>query len=51
MKKTKEIEEMIRKSEERRRVYDFLSSRNSRVRMDKLSSSRVSSARNDRKNP
>ena len=48
--KSQEIAEMIRKSEEKHRLYDVLLSRNSRIREDKLQTSRLSSARSE-KNP
>lgn len=48
--KSQEIAEMLRKSEEKHRLYDVLLSRNSRIREDKLQTSRLSSARSE-KNP
>ena len=48
--KSQEIAEMIRKSEEKHRLYDVLLSRNSRIREDKLQTSRLSSSRSE-KNP
>lgn len=48
--KSQDIAEMLRKSEEKHRLYDVLLSRNSRIREDKLQTSRISSARSE-KNP
>ena len=48
--KSQEIAEMLRKSEEKHRLYDVLLSRNSRIREDKLQTSRLSSSRSE-KNP
>jgi hypothetical protein len=42
--KSFEIAEMLRKSEEKHKIYDVLNSQNSRIRESKLQSSRLSSS-------
>lgn len=49
--KSQEIADLLKKSEEKHKMYDVLMSRNSRIREDKLKTSRMVSEAKSEKNP